>query len=211
MKCKSLHKSVGWCRGTAVVAGMRGRVFFTPKDNVVVWPQVELDALGRPVSSVLEGDFELEADQKFYYLDILKGKSRHSSDPYGEAHSQMQLNKLTLVFPRIDEIAADLSAYFNNTDLLWLFQDGAGNCRVVGAENWLTVTKVSQENNMANNEANTMISVEAPDIVISPIYKGSIDTDAGMLDFSDPQCCFASGVWRNDLPWINQMFWRNSI
>lgn len=184
-KCKNIAQSVGWCNGALQLAGIRKRAYFIPKDEIVKWPSLQRDENGRALGSEYKGDFVLEADATFKYVDILPNRSQHTSDPQGEVPSQTQLNKLTLVHPGVGEEATALSAYLNNNNLLWIFQDMAGKWRCVGSEKWETNTSVAQDNGQgATGQTGTTITVEATDEVISPFYTGKIETEDGEIDCS---------------------------
>ena len=184
-KCNSIQQSVSWCPGAPQLAGIRKRVYYIAKNEIVKFAQLERDENGRATSAKLKGDFELAADAKFKYIDILANKSGHTSDPQGEMPSQTQLNKLVLVHPGTEEEASALSAYLNNSDNLFIFQDKKGNYRVVGNDKYDTNTTVSQDSGQSpTDQVSTTINVEVPDEVISPFYTGKLETEDGEIDCS---------------------------
>lgn len=182
--CVSLQKSLEWCEGTSVYAGMRRRVYYISKGQIVKWPTLPRNEKTRqPTSSVYSGDFALKADAKFHYIDIVPERSQHTSDPQGDRPSQTQLNKLTLVYPGVGSEASDACAYLNNNDNVFIWQDMDGNWRVTGCEKWPTKTTVAQDNGQgAAGTAGTTISVEAPDEVASPFYTGVIPAEDGDIN-----------------------------
>lgn len=186
--CINIQKSLEWCEGTAEYAGIRRRVYYTSKQNVVSWPTLPRNAkTGQPSSSKLEGNFVLKADEKFKFIDIVPERSQHTSDPQGERPSQTQLNKLILVYPGVGQVAADATAFLNNNDNVFIFQDMNGAFRVVGCEKWPTKTTVAQDNGQgASGTVGTTISVEAPDEVASPFYGGVIPAEDGDINSDAP-------------------------
>lgn len=179
-KCTTLQKSVGWCQGAPSLPSIMGRVFFIAKSAIVKFPTLPHDSMKRPTSSILDGTFELAADEKWRYIDILPDKSQHTSEAQGEIPSQTQLNKLTLVHPGVGEEASGLSAYLNNSDNVFVFQDMAGRWRVVGSQRWTTKTTVTQDNGQGpTGETSTTVSVEATDEIVSPFYTGLLETELG--------------------------------
>ena len=73
-KCTSIQKSLGWCQGTPELPGVKRRIYYLAKIEIVTFPQLPRDELGRPTSSILQGDFALLADMKWLYIDILPDK-----------------------------------------------------------------------------------------------------------------------------------------
>ena len=109
--CLNIQKSLAWCQGTPEYAGVRRRIYYLAKSEIVVWPLLERDANGiRATSAKYKGDFTLKADAKWKYIDILPDKSQLTSEPQGELPSQTQLNKLVAVHPGV---GAEASAAAN--------------------------------------------------------------------------------------------------
>lgn len=183
--CLALQKSLAWCQGTPEYAGIRRRIYYVSKGAIVSFPKLPVDEKGRPTSNIYEGDFVLAADQNWKYIDILPDKSQLTSDAQGEVPSQTQLNKLTAVHPGVGEEASALSLYINNTDCVFIVEDMAGKFRVLGCELWDTKASVAQDNGQGSaGTTSTTLTVEAPDRVISPFYRGKLQTEDGEIDCS---------------------------
>ena len=180
--CFNIQQSLAWCQGTPELPGIRRRAYYTSKGNIVKWPKLQHYTNGRLVSAVLNGSFELTAEQKWKYIDILPDKSQLTSDPQGEVPSQTQLNKLTLVHPAVGEEASAAAAYINNNDIVIVVQDMKGNWRVVGSEHWPTKATVAQDLGQgATGTTSTTITAEATDECPAPFYKGTLDTEDGNI------------------------------
>ena len=153
--------------------------------NIVTWPTLSKDFVGRPQSATYTGSFALKADTKWKYIDILPEKSQVTSEAQGELPSQTQLNKLTAVHPAVGEEASAASAYLNNNDNVFLVEDMKGKYRVVGSDMWNTKTTVSQDLGQgATGTTSTTINAEATDVVPAPFYEGTIETEDGTIDAS---------------------------
>ncbi len=180
--CINIQQSLAWCQGTPELPGIRRRAYYTSKGNIVKWPKLQHYTNGRLVSAILNGSFELLAEQKWKYIDILPDKSQLTSDPQGEVPSQTQLNKLTLVHPAVGEEASAAAAYINNNDIVIVVQDMKGNWRVVGSEHWPTKATVAQDLGQgATGTTSTTITAEATDECPAPFYKGTLDTEDGNI------------------------------
>ena len=179
-----LQKSLGWCQGQPVLPGIRRRLYYTSKQNIVQWPAY---TSGSSLSFAnTSGNFTLKADTYWHYIEILSEKSTLTSDPQGETPSQTQLNKLTAVHPGVGQEASAVACYLNNSDNVFIVQDMSGKWRIVGSRFYETKTTVTQDNGQgATGTASTTINVEATDIAPSPFYAGKIVTEDGELTLDD--------------------------
>ena len=186
--CSSVQKSLAWCQGKPELPGVKRRIYYISKYDVLRWPRLQHDANGRLTSASYAGDFVLRADKKWKYIDIISDKSQLTSEAQGEYPSQTQLNKLVAVHPGVDEDASAAAAYLNNNDNVFLVEDMRGAVRVVGSDKWPSKTTVSQDLGQgATGSTSTTINVEATDECPAPFYSGSIDTDDGTFTANPSQ------------------------
>ncbi len=183
--CSALQKSLGWCQGTPELPGVKRRIYYLAKSEIVGFPKLPRDEHGRATSAIYEGDFTLKADAKWKYIDILPDKSQLTSEAQGELPSQTQLNKLVAVHPGVGPEASAAAAYINNTDSVFVVEDMKGNYRVVGCDKWNTKATVAQDLGQgATGTTSTTINVEASDEVPAPFYVGTLETEDGDIDCS---------------------------
>ena len=176
-KCTSIQKSLGWCQGTPELPGVKRRIYYLAKSEIMVFPQLPRDTVG---------DFVLMADATWKYIDILPDKSQLTSEAQGELPSQTQLNKLTAVHPGVGAEASAAAAYINNSDNVFIVEDMKGNYRVLGNDKWNTKATVAQDLGQgATGTTSTTISVEATDEVPAPFYVGTLETEDGDIDCSN--------------------------
>ena len=181
--CSSIQKSLAWCQGRPELPGMKRRIYYISKYNIVQWPQLIHDENGRLTSASYAGDFTLRADATWKYIDVIADKSQLTSEAQGEYPSQTQLNKLTAVHPGVEAEASAAAAYLNNNDNVFLVEDMRGKFRVVGSDKWPTKTTVAQDLGQGpTGSANTTISVEATDECPAPFYAGKITTEDGIIN-----------------------------
>ena len=171
--CSSIQKSLAWCQGRQQFAGMRRRLYFIDKKNIMLWPKLPRDSNGRPLGAAYNGVFVLATDTEWQYIDILLERSQLTSDPQGEYPAQMQLNKLVAVHPGVGEEATEFAALVNAADCVFIVEDMQGNLRVVGHEHYpVKVTVAQDEGQWAGSAPSTIITVEAADDVPAPVYGG---------------------------------------
>lgn len=185
--CNSpLLRSLQWCQGKPQRTGLKRRIYFQSKQNIVKYPTLPKDELGRVTSSILEGNFELAADQKWHCIDHDPARSTLTSDAQGDIPSQTQLNKLQAVLFGIDEDAAYLAAMVNNADNVYIVEDFNGKARVVGNEHNIAKSTVAQDigQQSGSSAASTTLNVEVTDDIVPPFYVGTLETEDGTVDFS---------------------------
>ena len=181
--CSPLEGSLAWCEGKPVLPGVRRRIYYTHKSNITKWPTLPKDSFGRPTQPTYQGDFELASDKVWQVIDLLVDKSGLTSEAQGEAPSQTQLNKLEAVHPGTEEEATMLSAYVNNSDVVYLVQTTGGKYRVLGNEMYQSKSTVAQDLGQgATGTAQTTLSVEVTDVIAAPFYAGEIVTADGTIN-----------------------------
>ena len=184
--CSTIQQSLAWCQGTPELPGIKRRIYYISKDQIVAWPTLTYDALGRLTSAAYSGSFVLAADATWKFIDILTDKSQLTSDPQGEFPSQTQLNKLVAVHPSVGVEASALSAYVNNNDCVYLVETVRGKFRVVGSEKWQVKSTVAQDLGQgATGTTSTTLNVEATDECPAPFYYGEIVTEDGVINEDD--------------------------
>ena len=184
--CSTIQQSLAWCQGTPELPGIKRRIYYISKDQIVAWPTLTYDALGRLTSAAYSGSFVLAADATWKFIDILTDKSQLTSEAQGEFPSQTQLNKLVAVHPSVGVEASALSAYVNNNDCVYLVETVRGQFRVVGSEKWQVKSTVAQDLGQgATGTTSTTLNVEATDECPAPFYYGEIVTEDGVINEDD--------------------------
>lgn len=183
--CPTLITSLDWCYGTPNLPGVQSRVYAISKGDIVSYPTLKRDELGRVISSELEGDFVLAADKVWAHMDILPDKSQLTSEPQGEIPSQSQLNKLVALHPGTGPEATQLAAAVNNSNCIFIVRDMNNRYRVVGNEKYVAKATVNQDLGQGTTgTASTTLNVEVTDEVPAPFYYGKIETADGEIDCS---------------------------
>lgn len=176
--------SMEWCEGEVILPGIRPRLYFVPKSWIVKWPKLpkKLEAdESMGALAVYKGDFTLQADNHWQFMDILVDKSPASSEVQGEKPSKTYLNKATLVLAQTDEDAAGFSRVANNSDYVYLVQQKNGKFRVIGNDMFQTDTSpaLNLGSSTDGGDAGMSIEVSCTDICHLPFYTGSIVTEDG--------------------------------
>ncbi len=181
--CNNLQRSLDWCQGTPELPGIKRRIYYLAKSQIVRWPTLPTDENGRPTSAIYQGNFVLAADASWKHIDVLPDKCQVTSEAQGEVPSQTQLNKLTAVHPAVGPEASAAAAYINNTDNVFLVEDMRGKYRVIGCDKWNTKATVAQDLGQgATGTTSTTINAEASDVVPAPFYEGEIVTETDTIN-----------------------------
>lgn len=180
---KALYKSLQHCAGKTVLSGIRQRVYYIPKSDIVTWPvlpDTATDAMGK--LATYEGNFVLASDKKWQFIDLVLNKGQIESETQGEKPSRSFLNKATLTNPAASADAAGFARQAVAEDLVYLIQQRDGQFRVLGNEMFETDTKPGfSTGEGATGEAGTTIAIEVTDLCPAPFYPGEIVTEAGKI------------------------------
>lgn len=183
MKCTSILKSIPWCEGKPVKPGVRRNFYVVAKADVVSFPSLERDELGRPLSATYTGNFTLAEGKKFVVIQHLPDKAEPKSDPQGEFPSQTFNNQLTLVCPDVGPEATAAITPFLNTEVIGIAEDMYGRFRVFGNEDWGARVAPSQALGQgATGTSATTLAITASDECSMPFYEGEIPTEDGTIN-----------------------------
>jgi hypothetical protein len=186
--------SLEWCDGQIQTPGIRGKVYFSPKRNIVTFPtrrDASDDDVDASKLSILVGNFVLAAGKFWKEIDVLTDKSPITAESQGSKPSRTSLNKGTFFYPGTEEEAASFAVLAQNSDYVYLIQQRNGKFRVIGNDMYQTDTKVSQTlGDNATSEMGTKIEVECTDVCPAPFYEGQIVTADGVIN-EDAQASIA--------------------
>lgn len=181
-----LYDSLEHCPGKTSLPGIRPKVYYIPKRQIVEFPELpELDADGLTMgkAATLVGDFSLAADAKFRTIDALSTASNVTSASQGEMPSKSYLNSCTIKHAGTDEDATGFCRLANVDDLVYVVQQRNGKFRVIGNSMMETDTKPAQDSGMAVTDASgTTLEISVSDICPAPFYAGKLPTEDGVLD-----------------------------
>lgn len=191
-----MYESLKWCEGQTVLPGIRPKVYYIKKANIVTWPK--LPDLGSAKSmkalAIYVGNFILAADKTWLTLNSLSAKSNVTSEVQGEKPSRTTLNKCSIKHPGTEEDAAGFCRQAMADDLVFLVQQRNGKFRVMGCEEFETDVKPSLAlGEGITGEAGTTIEVDATDVCPAPFYPGKIETADGDISGVDGSAWTESG------------------
>ena len=174
------YESLRFCQGTRVIPGIRDRVYYIAKRDIVKWPKlpaVNGESVQTAKLATYEGDFTLASDKKWQRIDLTLNKGNVEWETQGEQPSCTFLNKLTASYPGTSAEAAAFCGLAVNDDIVYLVQQRDGQFRVLGNEMFNTVSKPKGSTGEGTStNGGTDIEIEATDIYPAPFYPGKIET-----------------------------------
>ena len=176
-----VYGSLKHCAGQTVASGMRNRVYFIKKSDIVKFPVMGTLAGESPEDAAkYTGDFTLAETKKWQYIDLVIDKGTVESTPEGEAPNALFVNKLNVQHPTRDAYATAFARRALNDDLVYLFVERDGKARMIGNEAFNVVTKPSQKlGAKPTDESGTYLEITCYDVCPAPFYPGKIETEDG--------------------------------
>ena len=185
----ALYSSLQYCKGKPMLPGIRSRLYFIPKRDIVKWPtlpdtaETEMGEL-----ATYEGDFNLASEAKWAYIDLVDNKGKIESESQGDKPARSFLNKTSVTHPETDEEATGFARQANSDDFVYLLQVRNGKFRVLGSEMFPTDTKPKQDSGEGvTGDFGTTLDIECTDVCPAPYYKGKIVTKDGTIDAATGQ------------------------
>lgn len=174
-----LYRSVRNCPGKFVAPGIRPYIYYINKEYIKEWPTLPEDIGTGDDMGVLatySGNFTLEADKCWRRLDLKDLASNLTSETQGEPPSATHLNHLEAVVSGTSAAISGFARSAINDRLVFLVPDREkGKIRVVGCEDFDTITKVGEVSGAGTGDAKqTTITAECTDYAPNPFYPGEI-------------------------------------
>lgn len=185
----ALYDSLPFCKGKTILPGIRSRLYYVPKRDIVSWPTLP-DTAKTDMSELAtyEGNFMLASDKYWNFIDLVDNKGKIESESQGDKPARSFINKTSVVHPETDEYATGFARQANSDDFVYLIQVRNGKFRVLGCEAFSTDTKPKQDSGEGvTGDFGTTLDIEATDACPAPYYKGKIVTKEGIIDAATGQ------------------------
>lgn len=185
----ALYESLSFCKGKPILPGIRSRLYFIPKRDIVSWPELpEVATSNMAELATYKGDFALAAEKYWQYIDLIDNKGKIESESQGDYPARSFLNKTSVVHPETNEEATGFCRQANADDFVYLMQVRNGKFRVLGNEAFPTDTKPKQDSGEGvTGDFGTTIEVEVTDVCPAPFYVGKIQTKEGTINAATGQ------------------------
>jgi hypothetical protein len=178
------YKDMEWAEGASQLPGIRRKIFYIPKRDIVAWPTLPADfvtKMGELVTYV--GSYTLAAQAKFKTLTAVIEKSPVDGKSQGVKPSKTFMNQVVIQHEGVDEDASAFAMQANNDDLVILIQTKGGKYRVIGHEIFETNCEVEQNiGGTPTDEMYTKVTATCTDIAPGLFYDGEIVTESGTIN-----------------------------
>lgn len=162
-----LYESMTWCPGTTRTPGVRKRIYFISKDNIVAWPTVG--------KGKYTGNFTLAEGKYWNFMDLVVNDSKFSAESQGENPCKTFRQHGEFFYPGLESDITDFETMAINDDLVYAVQQTSGAFKILGCENYPTDTNCSSDSGQgATDKIGVTITPECDAPTDLLIYTGSI-------------------------------------
>lgn len=187
---KSLYESVEACPGEKMLPGIRRRLYYIPKADIVKYPElpdVSTENASMADLARTKGDFELADGKYFSFIDLKDEASNVTFESVGEDGSKLFNNQANAIVSGMKETVKGFSRQANNDDLVYLYQNRDGSFCILGNEMFKTHTSPSGDTGSeATGAITTTFAIQVYDDCPVPTYTGKIKIGAtSYIDAAD--------------------------
>lgn len=178
------YQSLKWPSGKNQLPGIKPKVFYIAKRDIVVFPKLAetfSEAMGELVTYL--DSFQLAAGAYWKEISTLVDKSPLDGKGQGSKPSKTFLNQLVIAHEGVEEDASAFAMQANNDDFVYLVPTKNGKYRVIGNDMFQTDTAVEQKLGAEpTSEMGTMLTITCTDIAPGLYYVGEIVTEDGIIN-----------------------------
>ena len=185
MNCttKSLYKSIEACPGKKLLPGIRRRVYYKNRRAIASFPKLpSADDEGVTDMAKLaqyQGDFALNADEYWQYIDLKDEASNVTFETVGEDGSKLVNNQANAIVAGQDDEVKGFARQALNDDIVYVYQDRAGKFCVLGNEMFKCHTTPSGDTAAeATGAITTTFAIQCYDECPVPTYLGKLQISA---------------------------------
>ena len=179
---KTVFESIEACPGKPKLPGIRRRIYYTPKFNIVTFPKLpKVGATGKTMAdlAVYEGDFGLKEDAYFQFMDLKDEASNVTFETIGENGSKLFDNKANAILAGQDDALKGFARQAVNTDMVYVYQQRDGKFCVIGNEMYESHTAPAGDTGAeATAAVSTTYAINCPDECPVPTYVGVLPLSA---------------------------------
>ena len=186
MECdvKTVFDSIEVCPGKTFMPGIRRRIYFAPKADIVTWPKLPkiTGANGQKMEDLakLDGNFTLAEDKYWKCMDLKDEASNVTFDTVGDEGSKLVQNTATAILAGQSDEVKGFARQAIKTNMVFLYQQRDGKFCVLGNEMFSTKIKAAGDTGAEATAATTSTyTIEAYDECPIPTYTGKLYIASG--------------------------------
>ena len=190
---KTVYDSLQHCPGKKALAGIRRRIYYVPKSDIVTFPTLPAitGASGQKMEDLakLSGDFTLAADKYFQFIDLKDEASNVTFESAGENGSKLYNNQANAIVTGMGDDIKGFCRQALNDDLVYVYQNRDGSFCVIGNEAFTCHTDPTGDTGTEPTGAiTTTLAIQCYDEAPVPSYAGKLYiADGKYIDCADGQ------------------------
>lgn len=181
------HTDITFEIGSVNPSGISDEVYFIPKQDIAAFPTITDDfatAATETAYASLTGDFTLKTSKTWTRMYNTQGKGKVTFEYQGETDCKTVVNKLSMVYPKINVSGRAMSKAMANGDYVFVAKHD-GKYYLIGSRDYRAVCSISGDSGDAAGSAKGItVNIECPDTTPLPEYSGDIVLSDGTLDCS---------------------------
>ena len=177
---KNLYASIEACPGQKTIPGIRRRLYYIDKKSIAAFPKLgDLDDTPAPTDMAalakLKGDFTLQGDAVFNFIDLKDDASNVTFETVGEDGSKLFNNQANAIVTGMSDDVKGFARQAVKDDLVFVYQDRAGKFCVLGNEMFkLHVTPSGDTGSEATGTITSTFAIQVYDECPVPTYTGKL-------------------------------------
>lgn len=175
---KTIYDSIAACPGSKNLPGIRRRMYYIPKSDVVTIPALPpLGTTGLKMEELatIADNFVLVEGKFFKFIDLKDNASNVTFESVGEVGTKLFNNQANAVFAGITPEAKGFARQSVNDDLIIIYQNRNGEFCVIGNEAFSTQVDPSGDTAAEPTAGATVTyAISCYDECPVPTYKGKL-------------------------------------
>lgn len=181
-----IYEDMPFCPGQKSLPGIRPYIYVARKTDIVSFPKPQGIASGKIADiAVIKDAFVFAQSKGFVKVDIVPNDGHPQSESQGEYGAKSFLNTLAFNIPGSKEAATGFVTAANNDDLVIIYVEKDGQCRLHGNEGDIAQFAISQDGGQGATDANqtgvtSTVNSEYPHPFITskfPLDGGNVEVD----------------------------------
>ncbi len=174
----SVYDSIESCPGQRSLPGIRRRLFYINKADIAAFPTLPTPSAENITMAGLAaytGDFTLQSDKYFQYIDLKDEASNVTFETVGEDGSKLVNNQANAIVAGMEDDVKGFVRQALNDDVIYVYQQRDGKFCIIGNEMFKCHTNGSGDTAAeATGAITTTLAINCYDECPVPTYKGKL-------------------------------------
>ena len=176
----SVYDSIESCPGQRSLPGIRRRLYYINKADIAAFPTLpapSAENITMPGLAAYTGDFTLQSDKYFQFIDLKDEASNVTFETVGEDGSKLVNNQANAIVTGMGDEVKGFCRQALNDDLIYVYQNRDGKFCVIGNEAFTCHTTPTGDTGTEPTGAiTTTLAIQCYDEAPVPTFKGKLYT-----------------------------------